>query len=306
MVDTHNQRRYVSDEDRREFLKVLGVSSAVAVGGATFDEVREATATEPTEELAAIGQSIQSDLTGTLDASVLADQQTAIAEATAALPTAIERGLPEDGPRAEFAAVAEAARPAYEHLVATDFFESTTEHLPAFSPAYLESSVEAFVGSEALTRPLEAIELTGEEGVDLLATVVANAEELAAHHWVATDEIPREQVEFGEYIPPMTQAAAGGALLWFDDLDQHLWQHKVLLTDEILADATWHAQSMAAGIQLMTEGAKVIADESGTLSDAELGALLSTGFAVQAISQALLPQDVYWISDEMRAPRPDP
>lgn len=304
MGEFNRHRQHVSDADRREFLKVLGVSSAVAVGGATIDEVREATAAEPNEELASIGQAIEADLATSLDAGVLMDQQAAIANAAAAVPTALEKGLPENGPRSEFAAVAEAARPVYDHLVEASFFESTTEHLPAFSPSYLESSVETFVGSEALTAPLEELGFTGEEGVDLLATVIANAEDLSTHHWVATDEIPREQIGFGEYIPPMTQAAAGGVLLWLEDIDKHLWQDKVLLTDDILADATWHAQSMAAGLQLMTEGAKVIAEESGALSNEELGALLSTGFAVQAISQALLPQDVYWITEEMRAPRP--
>jgi hypothetical protein len=303
MVET-NKQHHISDEDRREFLKVLGVSSAVAVGGATIDEVREATAADPTEELASIGQAIKADLAKSLDAEVIVSQQAAIAEAATAVPTAVEKGLPANGPRSEFAAVAEAAWPVYDHLVETSFFESTTQHLPAFSPSYLESSVEAFVGSEALTAPLKDLGFTGGEGVDLLATVVANAEDLSTHHWVATDEIPREQVGFGDFIPPMTQATAGGVLLWLEDLDQHLWQDKVLLTDDILADTAWHGQLMAAGLQLMTEGAKVVAEESGELSDGELGALLSTGFAVQAISQALLPQDVYWITEEMRAPRP--
>lgn len=293
---------HVPDEERRELLKVLGVTGAVAVGGATLQEVREATSTGAAAELAPTGRAIRSDLTGALDASLLAGQQAELADAASALPAAVENGLPEAEPRDEFAPVAAAGRPVYEHLTEVGFFESTTEHLPEFTPAYLEDAVREFAGSAALTLPLEEFGLSGEEGVDLLATVVANAEELSDHHWVATDEIPREEIEFGEHIPPMTMGAAGGALLWLEDLDLHLWQKHAILSEGILEDATWHARSMAAGFYLMTEGATVLAENEGELSEREFGALLSTGFAVQAVAQGLLPQDVYWVTEEMRTP----
>jgi len=102
----------------------------------------------------------------------------------------------------------------------------------------------------------------------------------------------------------MTKAAAFGVLAWLNDLDEHLWQKQVLLTDDIYADAVWHARSMAAGLQLVSEGAAAVADGDGRFSDEELSALLTTGFAVQAIAQNRLPEDVYWVTEEMRAPRP--
>jgi hypothetical protein len=77
----------------------------------------------------------------------------------------------------------------------------------------------------------------------------------------------------------------------------------VLFTDEILEQAVWHGQSMAAGLQLMNEGARAIATGGAEYGERELTALLSTGFAVQTISQNLLPEDVYWITEEMRGPR---
>lgn len=292
----------IPDEDRREFLKVLGISGTVAAGGATLQEVQRATSAETTTELAPIGRSIQADLAGSIDASLLASQQAELADAASALTVAVENGLPEESPREEFGSVAAAGRPVYDHLTDVGFFESTTEHLPAFSPAYLEGAIQEFVGSDALAGPLEEFGFSGEEGVDLLATVVANGEELSDHHWVATDEIPRETIEFGEHIPPMTMGAAGGALLWLEDLDLHLWQKHTILTQDILEDAVWHGRSMAAGFHLMSEGAKVLAENNGELSESELGALLSIGFAVQAIAQGLLPQDVYWVTDDMRAP----
>jgi hypothetical protein len=296
---------HVSDEDRRAFLKALGVTGAVAAGGATIDEVRNAASTEATAELAPIGQSIRADLGGTLDAEFIATQQSELIDAAGTLTATIERGLPSEEPREEFAAVAQTGRPVYDHFSEVGFFESTTQNLPELDPGYLESAVSTFVGSEALAGPLAEIGFDGTEGVDLLATVIGNAERLSDYHWIATDQIPRERIEFGEHIPAMTKAAAGGVLLWLDDLDHYLWQDQVLITDKVLQDAVWHGQAMAAGFHLMSEGARAIGAESDAYSDAELGALLSTGFAVQAISQGLVPQDVYWLTEDMRTPHPE-
>lgn len=293
----------IDNEDRREFLKALGLAGAVSAGGLTISEVREQVGGGTAEEFASIGQAIQSDLTGTLDAEFLATNQAALAERANELSVVAERGVPESNSHAEFAAVAEAGRPIYDHLAETGFFGSTTAHLPEFTPASLTQSAEAFLGSEVLADPLEELGFSEEIAVDLLVPMVNRADELSHYHWVATDKIPRDQIEFGEEIPAMTRAAAGGVLLWLGDLDNHLWQKRVILTDGIVADALWDVQAMAAGFHLMAEGAKAIGAESSELSDGELGALLSTSFAVQAIGQALLPPDAYWITEEMRAPR---
>lgn len=296
--------RPVTDEHRRDFLKALGVGGAVAVGSATIGDVQtaveEAGAGETATELAPMGQAIMADLAGSLDAGLITTQQEALVEATAGLPLAAERGFPEAGPREEFAAVAEAGRPMYEHLRDVGFFESTTEHLPEFYPEYLESAVQTVAGSEALVGSIEEFGFDGHEGVDLLATVVAEAENMAKYHWVG-GEIVREKLEFGKHVPPVTQGAVGGSLLWLEDLDQHFWQAQTILTEEMIEKAVWHAQSMAAGLHLVSEGAAVIAAESGALSDSELAASLGTGFGAQAIAQSLLPTDVYWVREEMRA-----
>ncbi|WP_135828411.1 hypothetical protein [Halorussus halobius] len=299
----HAQReRTVSDDQRREFLAALGVGSAVAAGGATLDDVREAVGTATTDELASVGEGIRSDLAGSLDAGTLADAHVGLAGATAGLTAVPERGLPaeESGPRDEFGAVAAAARPAYDHLAEVGFFESTTERLPEFTPGYVEDSVRRFVVSEELAGPLADLEFAQEELVDLLATVVSHRERLGDRHWVATDDLPRERMEFAEYVPPMTEAAAGGVLLWLEDLDQHLWTNAVLLTDDVVADATWDARAMAAGFDLMLDGARRIAAGEATADD-ELAGLLSSGFALQAVAQNRLLPDAYWITEEVRA-----
>jgi len=298
------EQRQVDDEERRDLLKAIGVAGAVTVGGASVDGIREQmSGTTAASELAPVGKAINSDLAGELNATLIASQQSQIATATSELSAALEKGIPEAAPREEFAAVAEAGRPMYEHLKEVGFFESTTEHLPEFNPSYLDNAVTTFVGSEALSGTLNGFEFVGGEPVDILATVIGNAEQLAESHWISNEAILRAEMEGGQYIPPMTMSAAGGALLWLGDIDQHLWNRQVLMTEDIVADAVWHGQALGTGIHVMAEGAKAIAEENAALSDAELAGVLTTGFAVQAISQGLLPQDVYWISEEMRDSR---
>ncbi|WP_435179082.1 twin-arginine translocation signal domain-containing protein [Halorussus sp. AFM4] len=318
MVHGHRERS-ISDEQRREFLKALGVGGAVAAGGATLDDVREAVGTGASDELASVGEAIRSDLAGELDADLLASGHEDVAAAASGLTAVPDRGLPgmDEGPREEFAAVAEAARPVYDHLAEVGFFESTTERLPEFTPSYIEDSVRRFVVSEGLAGSLSDLGFDQAELVDLLATTVAHRERIGDRHWVSTDELPREQMEFAEYVPPMTRAAAGGVLLWLEDLDEHVWTNAVLITDDILADATWDARAMAAGFDLMVDGARRVAESEAqgaaasraegprgeATSDDELAGLLSSGFALQAIAQNLLPEDAYWIDEEARAER---
>lgn len=312
MGQQNTQRRLghagnVSDEERREFLKVLGVTGAVATGGATLDELSgELAGSTAAEELAPVGQSIRSDLTGALDAALLSEQQAALTAVTNELPASLDHGLPGDAatePRAEFTPVAEAAMPAYEHLRDIGFFASAAENLPSFNLETLSNAVETFVASETLVGIADEIGTGEQQGADLLASVIGNAEQLKDYHWIATEDLPGSAISIGESFPSAPQAAAGGAILWLDDIDSHLYQKSVFLTEEIHADAVWHGESMATGFYLMSEAAKLIGEESGTVSDGELGALLTTSFAIQAIAQGLLPQDVYWVTEQMRAPR---
>lgn len=295
--------RSVTDEDRRELLKVLGVTGTATAGWITLSELRDGISTSDAEELAPIGEAIRADLSGSLDADLLASQQAAFTSEAAAIPNVVEKGLPVDGPREDFATVAEAGWPMYDHLVDVGFFESTTNHLPSFTPEYLVASVERFVASEELAEPLETVGLDGSEIVDLFATLVNGRHELSNQLWLATDELPRERIRGGEYVPPMTRQAAGGALLWLGDLDIHLAQHRVLLSEESLSAATWNAHAMAAGFHAMTDGAKTIAEESTALSESELASLFTTGFSVQTITEYLLLNEAYWITEEMRGSR---
>lgn len=296
--------KHVTNEERREFLKALGVAGALGAGGITLNEVREEMASIPSDSgLTSVGAGIRADLTGELDAGLLTSGATAFADAAKGLPVAVDRGLPSESVRNEFGAVAAAGQPVYAHLTETDFFEVTTEHLPTFTPDFLQTTVQSFVGSAVLAEPVSRIGLTGTAATDMIATVIANSDRITDYHWVASESVSREELEDIAYIPPMTQGAAGGALLWLDDLDQYLWQAEVLLTDDILSDAVWHSQSMAAGFALMNKAATAVATDDDELTDEQLGAVLVTGVAVQTIAQTLLPTDVYWVTNEMRAPK---
>lgn len=300
----HGHAEHITDEDRREFLKALGVTGAITAGGVTLNEIREEIGVTAEEEFAPIVQGVQTDLEGTVDTQLISGQQTVLAEAVTELPVAVDKGFPTEAQRDEFARVADAGQPIYDHLTEIGFFESTTEHLPEFSREYLNTAISTFIGSETLATSLETLGKTGQEGVDLMTVVFDQVEQLTNnHHWVATDGIPRAEIEWGEHIPPMTQGAAGGSLLWFDAVDLHLYQKKVLITDEILAQGVWDGQAIGAGFYLMSEGAKALTEESTSFSDGEIGALLSVGFALQTASQIMLKKDLMWITEEMRAPR---
>ena len=307
-----HEKRAVTDKERRDFLKVLGMTGAIAAGSATLGEVRRelgaegkaASAKGTTAEGA--GEAIAADVSEALDGELLASGQQSLSVAAGSVPAAVDAGVPIEAtePRDDFHPIARTGYPAYEHLVNAGFFESATQHLPAFTPEYVESSVRRFVTGETLARPLAELGFSEREMVDLLATVMNHRERLGDRHWLSANVLGRENVEvIAEHVPPMTQAAMGGVLLWAADLDEHLWHNALLISDEILANAVWHARTMAAGFALVIEGAGRIATDPNAGGDGALAALLASGFALQTIGQSLLPQDVYWITDEMRANR---
>lgn len=294
----------VPEEDRREFLKTLGIAGTVSATGITLAEVQDAMGTETKSppQLAETAEAISTEIGGALDAGLLEHQTDQLASAAATLPQVTDRGFPEQ-PRNDFGAIAEAGRPIHDHLIDTGFFEVSSEHLPEFHPEFLKTTVETFVGSPHGTEPLEAMDLTHGEGVDLVATVIANAADLEDYNWVASDDISSDTLEDVASVPPITQAAAGGALLWLEDLDDHIWRRKVLLTEPILADAVWYGQSLGAGYYLMSEAARYVADPAEDFDAVSIGAMLATGVAIQEIAQSLLPRDVYWITEDMRDSR---
>jgi hypothetical protein len=301
MINEYNRYTTVTDEERRDFLKILGVAGAVGASSVTITEVRESLGSNTSEEFAEVGGAIKTDMAGNINAELIAEHQSALTTAVTAMPAAVESGQPLEQRTETFGTIAEEGWAIYEHLKEAGFFQSTTEHMPAFNPGVLTTSTEAFLASGALTAPLEEVGLDGQAGIDLVAPTINEAEKLSHFHWIASGGIPADH-EIADILPPITQRVAGGVLLWLQNLDTHVYQKQILITDEILSNGIWDVQGMAAGFHLLSEGAKAIGTESGRFSDAELGTLVITSIALQEIGQRLLPVHMHWISEKMRDP----
>ncbi|NHN57730.1 MULTISPECIES: hypothetical protein [Halorussus] len=292
----------IDSEDRRQFLRVLGVTGAAAAGAElTMGELRDAMTAEAGGELAAMGESIRSDLTGELDPALLGTGVTDIAASAEQLPALREMGIPAQ----DSTAYQEAAAPVwdvYDHLKGVGFFESVETHLPAFTEDHIESTARALVGAEPLTGLLSEAGFAEQEKTALVSNVVNRRERLAL--WVPTKDIP-ERVEYDlAHVAPLHQRALGGVGLWMDDLDEYLWQKEILMTDDILDKGIWDLKVMLGGAELLTKAATDVAGEA-ELTNSQLTAALTAGTASMILGQEDLTQDVYRITDDVRAPRPE-
>lgn len=291
----------VSDEERREFLKVIGVAGAVGASSVTLGELNDTVEPTDVDALRSVGAAVSERMAGAVDADLLATQQAELTTALADAPAAVESGAAFEAPGTAFDEIAQAGWGTYDHLEETGFFEALSEEMPAFNPERLATSTQAFLGSDAAIEPLRELDLGGTAGVDLVAPIINQAEKLSHFHWIASGDIPADH-HLTDVLPPISQRAAGGVLLWLQNLDDHLYQDQVLFTEEILADGIWEVRGMTAGFHLMTEGARAIGAESNRFSDADLGALFATSIALQEVAQRMLPVHMHWIDEETRDP----
>lgn len=248
--------------------------------------------------LASMGEAIRDDLSGRLDAEFLGRERENVADQIRRLPDVRAAGVPDD-PDELYEAVAEPGWRVYRHLVDVDFYQSVEENLPRFTSEHVRETARELIFAEPLQSALTDVGFDDEERMSLLMDVVNNDTRLA--RWVPTSEIP-EGVEFDvSNVPPLHQRAIGGALLWIDDLDDHLWRNGVLITDEILDDAARHVKSMLGGLYVFTLAAEDVATD-GSLTDGQLTAALTAGAAVDIIGQEEIMKDAYYITDDARAP----
>lgn len=297
----HEDMPQATAEDQRELAATLGVSEGTSSESLTVSEIREEIDAETDPAFASMGESIRSDLTGKLDADLLSEELSNTMEQINRLPEVREEGIPggQQEPEELYRELIEPGWRVYDHLVDVGFFDSIEANLPRFTPEHIEHTANELIGTEPLTAALTECGFDEHEKTVLMMNVVNNNTRLA--RWVPTKEIP-EDVEFNvNHVPPVHQRAAGGALLWIDALDVHLWQKRVLITEDILDDGHWHIKAMLGGLYMMTAAAHEIAGDS-SLTDAQLTAALTASAAMMIVNQEEIRNDMFWITEEMRAP----
>lgn len=297
---THKHRRErVTDEDRRALLKALGIAGAAGVAGEfTLSDIRNEVSTGG-EELAAMGEAVRADLTDTVDTSLLASGMSGLGGAIETLPTLEAAGVPTEQGTA-YESLTDEIWPVHEHLVDVGFFASAERHLPPFVPEHISAAARQVVGSGSLAEALSEVGFDADEGTALTSMIVSNDAHLGK--WKPVGAYVQEGVE--EFNPddiaPLHQRASEGSLLWIDGLDHWLWQNRVLVTEEMLADGLWDIKAMLGGYYLLTRAAHDMAE--GTISDELLTAMVTAGSAGAIIGQEKLTFDLIRVTDEMRAP----
>lgn len=294
-------RPQTTAEDHARLAENLGISEPSTGDRLTLDELRRTIDAETDPEFASMGEAIRSDLTAKLDGDLLEEELANLAAQIDRLSEVREAGIPEgDGePEELYRELVEPGWRVYDHLEEVGFFESVEANLPAFTPEHVEHTAHELVQAEPLTAALEECGFDDHEQTVLVMNVVNNNTRLS--RWTPTKEIP-DGVEFNtEFVPPLHQRAMGGVLLWVKNMDVHLWQKRILITDEILDDAYWDVKAMLGGLYLMVQAARDIATD-GSLTDAQLTAALTAGAAIMITNQEEIVKDVFWITEEMRSP----
>lgn len=289
----------ISGEDQRNLVRNLGIERQTESTDVTMGELATAVELPSDPAFDSMGEAIREDLSGRLDASLLGDGREAVAAEIGRLPEVRDVGVPDD-PEGLYETVAEPGWRVYDHLVDVGFFDSVDDHLPRFAPDHIAHTARELILADPLQSDLDDVGFDDREQVALLTRVVNNNTRLA--RWVPTNEIPAGEVEFDvSYVPPLHQRALGGALLWMRDLDRQLWQDAVLVTDEILDAAVWNVKTMLGGLYVVATAAHDVAADRA-LTDGQLTAALTAGAAIAIIGQEELMNEVYYITDDDRAP----
>lgn len=299
----NTNRPQVTAEDQRELVENLGVRQSATSERPTLAELRDAIDAQTDPKFASMGEAIRKDLSRTLDENLIAEELENMEAQLGRLPEVREQAIPDGEMEADvlYRELIEPGWRVYNHLVDVGFFESVEANLPRFTPAHIEHTAHELIQAEPLTDPLNELGFTEHEQTVLMMNVANNNTRLS--RWVPTREIP-EGVEFDvSNVPPLHQRAMGGALLWINALDDHLWNKKILITEDILDDGYWDIKALLGGLYVMSQAAREIAAEEDNreLTDAQLTAALSASAAMMIVNQEEIMLDMYWITEEMRA-----
>lgn len=293
----------ITPNEQEQLVDTLGVDATVESDDLTLSQMRAAVGDLTDETFASVGEEIRRDLEGELDADLLEEALSEMDAQADRLPAVRETGIPagEREPERLYRELIAPGWRVYDHLVDVGFFESVDENQPRFTPDHITATAHALVRADPLLSALERLNFDEHEQLALVMDVTNNPRRLS--RWVPTSDIP-EGVEFDvEHVPPLHQRAMGGALLWIENLDVHLWQKSILVTEQILDDAHWDVKAMLGGMYLLTRAALEVADpDRESLTDSQLTAALTASAAITIINQEAICQDAYRITEEMRAP----
>ncbi len=297
----HMSAPQITTEDREGLTRTLGVGESQVGERPTLSQLRETLDAEADDSFASMGEAIRADLSGRLDASLLAEGRDGLAERIERLPEVRNAGIPagESEPDRLYREVIEPGWDVYHHLADVGFFESVEEALPRFTPEHIETTAHELVRAEPLSESLSSVGFDEHEQMVLVMNAVNNNTRLA--RWVPTKEIPSGVGFDVDHVPPLHQRAMGGSLLWINAMDVHLWHNRPLITEKILDDAYWDVKAMLGGLSMMTEAAHDVA-EGESLTDAQLTAALTASAAIMIVNQEEICKDAFWITEEMRAP----
>lgn len=306
MVESYKPQ--ITAREREQLAAELDAAEPAFDSEPTLEALRAVVETETDPEFASMGAAIRSDLTGRLDADVVASALEGLESEFEDIEAVREQGIPErhgpgdDGVGELYRELIAPVWEAYDHLVDVGFFESLEENLPAFTPEHIDHTARGLLTATDVTDGLAACGFDDHERTALLLDVVDNDTRLS--HWVPTRDIP-EGVEFNvDYVPPLYHRAIGGGLLWTKALDRHLVQKEILLTESILDDAFWRTKAILGGIYVFLRAVAEIADDEQELSDEQLVAALSASAAITIVNQEELMQEAFWIHEEKRSPSP--
>jgi hypothetical protein len=248
---------------------------------------------ETKEELAAAGEELAAAVGSDVDASALSDDAAAVAEALGGLTELTGDDLTPEL-EARYRELANAGDAVVSHLVSAGFFEAVDETLPPFDDDFLDACLTHGLGSA------EAADSSVFETANVDAALPELVSE-ALEHTAEIGENVRWEPDRPEKVSPMTtRGATEGVVDWLDDLGRHLWMSEVLLSDAMLADASTHTRGLGSALLLLARGAAGLDGDESAPENAV--AEVVAGIALHTYHQRRVPEDLSWITDEMRAP----
>jgi hypothetical protein len=257
------------------------------------EDISQPVAQDAKDELAAAGEALAAAVGPTVDGSSLSADATATAEGLSAI-TEIAHDDLTPALEAQYRDVAASADAVVSHLVSAEFFAAVDEELPPFDADFLgDCLVHGLHSAEADDATVFETAGVADDLADLVSEAHAHTDEI--------EENVRWEPDKPEKVSPMTtRGVTEGTVDWLDDLGRHLWMSEVLLSEEMLADASTHTRGLGSALLLVAHGASGLADDDTAPEDAV--AEVVAGIALQTYHHRRIPEDLSWITDEMRAP----